>query len=90
MYLYISKDTGKSTLLWTCDYEKHGVTENVPWTKLINEWGADYGVIGNDGPRHYLTTNKDAPREKVIVVDLDHAEKVLFFTTSPVLRKTQT
>jgi prolyl oligopeptidase len=44
--------------LWVVDIEKHGIKADLPWIKLVNEWGADYGVFANDGTKQYLTTNK--------------------------------
>jgi prolyl oligopeptidase len=36
---------------------------------LITTWGAQYSVIGNDGPVLYVLTNLDAPRRRVIAID---------------------
>jgi prolyl oligopeptidase len=46
---------------------------NVPDAPVV-EWqdkeDAAYHVLGNDGPIFYVQTNKDAPREKVVAIDL--------------------
>ncbi len=37
---------------------------------LLQDFDASYRFLGNDGPVFFLQTNLDAPREKVIAVDL--------------------
>ena len=42
---------------------------------LLAEDDANYAFIGNEGTLFYFTTNNDAPKEKIIAVDLEKAEK---------------
>ena len=39
--------------------------------ELLDEWDAQYYFVGNEGPRFYFQTTKDAPLSKVIAIDLD-------------------
>jgi prolyl oligopeptidase len=49
---------------------------NSPVVELINEFEASYDVIDNDGNILFVTTDLDAPRRKVIAIDLDNADKI--------------
>ena len=37
---------------------------------FLDKFDADYNVLGNDGSRFYVMTDKDAPRRKVVAIDL--------------------
>ena len=43
--------------------------------ELINEFEASYGVIDNDGDTLWVQTDLDAPRGKVIAIDLNNPDK---------------
>ncbi|KAL5527147.1 hypothetical protein ACEPAG_5938 [Sanghuangporus baumii] len=68
--LYISKDTSSKHLLWVTDLTKNEIGQNMNWIKVIDEFDASYNIIGNDGTKFYLTTNKDAAKYKVISIDI--------------------
>ncbi len=38
--------------------------------RLLDEWDALYSFIGNDGPLFYFHTNNDAPRNRVVAIDI--------------------
>jgi prolyl oligopeptidase len=40
-----------------------------PVESLVEQWEAEYNVIGNDGPVFYVLTNYDAPRKKLVAID---------------------
>ncbi len=37
---------------------------------LLDDWDALYNFVGNDGPVFYIHTNKDAPRWRIVAVDI--------------------
>ena len=41
-----------------------------PAVKVLDAWDALYTFLGNDGPVFYVQTTKDAPRSRVIAVDV--------------------
>jgi prolyl oligopeptidase len=41
-----------------------------PVTPLLTEFDAQYSVLGNDGPIWYLQTDKDAPKNRVVAIDI--------------------
>lgn len=43
---------------------------------FIENFDADYDYVTNDGPVHYLKTNKDAPNFRLVVVDLSSSESL--------------
>jgi len=47
-----------------------GKADTVPVTRTIDTFDAGYDYITNEGTLFYLKTNKDAPRYKLITVDL--------------------
>ncbi len=50
---------------------------------LIGGWDASYGFLGNDGPLLYFRTDLDAPRGRVVAVDLRHPERSAWKTLIP-------
>ncbi|KAH9921497.1 prolyl oligopeptidase [Epithele typhae] len=76
LILTISRDTGRKYLVWVADLEKSPLGPDLQWDKLVNDWEAEYQYIANDGTKFYFVTNKDAPRYKLLSVDLaDPPEK---------------
>jgi prolyl oligopeptidase len=49
--------------------------ENSPVIELIDEFEASYSVIDNEGDKLFITTDLDAPRRKVIAIDLHNPDK---------------
>lgn len=39
-------------------------------SKLLDQWDGLYSFLGNDGPVFYVQTTKDAPRSKVVAIDV--------------------
>lgn len=48
---------------------------DAPVVELLNTFDARYGFIGSDGRTFYFQTDLDAPRERVIAIDLDRPER---------------
>jgi prolyl oligopeptidase len=46
-----------------------------PVVELIADLEATYEFVGNDGPLFYLRTNLDAPRSRLIAIDITRPEK---------------
>lgn len=69
--LSVSRDTSRKNRLWLADLEKEPIGPHLHWIKLVDEFEAEYSIIGNDGAIFYLQTNADAPQYKVITVDVE-------------------
>ena len=53
------------------------------FTELISDLEATYQLVGNDGTRFYFFTNLDAPRGKLIVIDVANPQKENWLTVVP-------
>jgi prolyl oligopeptidase len=43
--------------------------------ELLSGFDADYNFVGNDGRWFYFLTDKEAPRRRLVAIDLDHPEQ---------------
>ncbi|KPM08956.1 prolyl oligopeptidase-like protein, partial [Sarcoptes scabiei] len=46
------------------------IRKNMRFEPIVSDFDADYYFIANDGPKHYIRTNWNAPNFRVIAVDL--------------------
>ncbi len=44
--------------------------EDAPVLELFNEFDASYSLVGNDGTLWYVLTDKDAPKSRLVAIDL--------------------
>lgn len=51
--------------------------------RLLDEWDALYQFLGNEGDVFYLSTNRDAPRSKVVAIDLRNPAPANWRTVVP-------
>jgi prolyl oligopeptidase len=51
--------------------------------RLLDDFDAQYGFIGNDGPLFWFHTDLDAPRGRVIAIDTRHPERPNWKTIVP-------
>ena len=56
-------------------YYRSLVTPEAPVVPLLDEWDARYDFLGNEGPVFYFQTNGDAPRERVIAIDVTRPDR---------------
>ena len=79
-YLVIitSRDTARSNLLQIADIRNAKSFSDLKFHQVIGEWGASWHVIANEGTLFYLSTNKDAPKDKLMRYNLSAPGKVRF------------
>ncbi|KAI0786495.1 prolyl oligopeptidase [Abortiporus biennis] len=70
LLLHVSKDTSRKHLLWIADLKNDTIGPNLKWDKVIDEYEAKYDYVANDGTVFYFVTNKDAPKYKLVSVDI--------------------
>ncbi len=51
------------------------VDGTAPFVRLLDEADADYTFIGNDGPIFYFKTDLQAPRSRIIAIDIREPER---------------
>jgi prolyl oligopeptidase len=73
LLLYVSRSTGVENLLFYQDLSRPDAPSiDAPIVELISEFEASFGVIDNDGDRVWLRTTLEAPRGRVITIDLSN------------------
>ncbi len=50
---------------------------------LLDDFDASYTFLGNDGPVFFIRTNLDAPREKIIAIDITKPDRKNWVTLIP-------
>ncbi|GAA94590.1 uncharacterized protein L969DRAFT_77992 [Mixia osmundae IAM 14324] len=70
LFMYTSRDTARKNLLWVKDLHE----PDSDWLKVVDEFDAEYSVIANDGTKLYLSTNAQAPQNKLVTYDLANPE----------------
>ena len=70
LIITVSKGTGDDYRILVKDLsEPYGMPVD-----LIDEFSSEYVFVGNDGPRFYFKTNLDAPRGRVIAIDIHNPD----------------
>ncbi|KAF9911224.1 hypothetical protein EC991_004448 [Linnemannia zychae] len=77
LLLPIHRDCENANMLYLADLEEVGniVPRGHNWTKVVDNFKAHYDYLTNDGTVFYFTTNKDAPRDKIVKYDLAKPEE---------------
>ncbi len=73
LVISISRSTEPKNLVLYRDLAKKNAEATVE--TLIGEWEASYQFLGNTKDKFYFLTDNDAPRYRVIEVDLKHPDK---------------
>ncbi|XP_071951360.1 prolyl endopeptidase-like [Antedon mediterranea] len=75
--LSISEGCDPVNRLYYCHLETidHKIKEKLPWVKLIDNFEAEYEYITNVGSIFTFKTNLNAPRYKLLNIDLQNPEK---------------
>ena len=68
--IYNWEGTERKNRIFTKDLKTDG-----PIQPFLTEFDASYSVIGNDGTRWYIETDKDAPKKMVVAYDLEEPAK---------------
>lgn len=71
LILYLSHGTDPRNRVYYIDLkdpEQPDLSGDV--VKLLDDFDASYNVIGNDGPVFYVLTDKNAPKQRIVAIDL--------------------
>jgi prolyl oligopeptidase len=84
LLIYVRKNTATQNAVY---YRDLGDPEHPkfdgPVVKLFDQFDANYSIVGNRGSTLYVRTNLEAPRGKVIAVDLAQSEPAHWRTIVP-------
>jgi len=87
LFIYGSEGTDPRNRLYFIDLKDPRQPDlSGPVVKLVDVLEADYTVLGNRGTTVFLRTDLDAPRRKVIAIDLAHADRANWKTLVPEAR----
>ncbi|HVO30345.1 MAG TPA: prolyl oligopeptidase family serine peptidase [bacterium] len=71
LHIGVSQGTGRRNAVYYKDLSKPG-SKIVP---LIDKWESEYAVFGNDGNVFYVKTDRNAPRSRLIAIDVTKPEE---------------
>jgi prolyl oligopeptidase len=66
LVIYVTKGTSPRNMI----YFKNLTMERAPILPLVDKFEADYSFIGNDGSIFYFRTDENAPRGRIVSVDV--------------------
>jgi len=66
LIIYVSHGTERKNMIFYKDLE----AEDGKVVELIDKFEAQYSVIDNDGPVFWVKTDQDAPRSRVVAIDI--------------------
>ena len=75
LILQINHGTSPKNRVYYRAANKNGDLPNGPFVKLLDSEDAMYQVIENVGSTLYVLTDKDAPRRRIVAIDLGHPEQ---------------
>lgn len=71
LFIHVWQGASSENALYVKPLGEGGAPDfSAPVIKLVEEFSAQYQVIGNDGPVLFVQTTRDAPRGQVIAMDL--------------------
>jgi prolyl oligopeptidase len=71
LIITVSEGTDPRTRVFYQDLQ----TTNAPVVELLNDFDARYSFIDNDGPRFWFSTDLNAPRGRIIAIDITNPER---------------
>ena len=73
LVLTISRGSSAKNQLWARDLARPGA----PWIKIADDFSSRWNWVDNDGAIAYLRTDRNAPRNRLVAVDLEASPLVL-------------
>ena len=79
LLIYQSEGTKPENRIFVKDLSRPGATIQ----PFLDKFDADYNVVGNDAERFYVMTDKDAPRRRIVGIDLGRPDPSAWTTVVP-------
>lgn len=70
LMITVAEDCAPRNLFWFVDITAHAGEEEANLVRLVDRQEATFSYVANDDTLFYLSTNLDAPRNKIIAVDV--------------------
>ena len=84
LIIYVSRGSAAENLLRFVDLgDPLAPRIDAPVQPLIETWGSEYSVVGNDGPVLYVVTTDGAPRRRLVAIDTRTPEPAQWKTLIP-------
>lgn len=76
LVIAVSRGSSSENLVYLADLQDPANPRvDAPVRPLIERWEAEYDFIGNAGSTLYFVCNADAPRRKIVAIDLENSER---------------
>ncbi|XP_068567402.1 prolyl endopeptidase-like [Cebidichthys violaceus] len=71
--------------LWYCDLQQlpDGIAGLLPWVKLVDNFDAQYSYVTNEGSVFTFRSNLDAPRYRLLNIDIQKPDRQYWTTLIP-------
>jgi prolyl oligopeptidase len=79
LIIYLSRGTYRENAVYYKDLAK----PDAPVVRLLDTFDASYSMVDNDGPIFWFVTNLNAPRQKLIAIDIRQPERANWKTLIP-------
>ncbi|MBC8105919.1 MAG: S9 family peptidase, partial [Anaerolineae bacterium] len=83
LLLYLSRGSTRKNRLYFRPANDSAALADGNFTKLFDKEDAQYSFVEHDGPTFYILTNLDAPRRKLVAVNINHPETENWKTIIP-------
>ena len=83
LLLYLSRGTSRKNRLYVRPANEPAAISDGQFNKLFDKEDAAYGIVEHDGPTFFVLTNLDAPRRKLVAVNINHPEPENWKTIIP-------
>ena len=68
----MSESTDPVNKLWIAEIPSYDNMQTYNFARVVDDLEAGYEYLGNDGPKFWFKTNKNAPKSKIVTLDLGH------------------
>lgn len=83
LLISVSEDCAPRNLVWYVDVRAHFGCEEVNIIRFIDSFSARYTYIANDDANFHFLTNQNAPRNKIVRVDISDREQLHWIDVIP-------
>jgi len=75
IYISVSRNCEKSNSFYYLPWQQAPQSGPLQPVKMISDFRAEYSYIDNEGPLFYFTSNYNAPKNKLVAIDINHPDE---------------